>query len=465
MDLVFMHLRQEIDLKEIRPDLVRCLDNNDQDYTLYPGTEFFTDSFDAKTYLSRINNRNLGGNRRHQSIYIHLPFCSTLCLYCNTIQHEKKDNALLDKYIDYLLKEIRLLGKFFQHAPKVEQIHMGGGTPALLNQFQCDRLVDKIQKHFILSKEGSFRITIDPQLSTPRSVKLFREMGVNYLTIIVQHFDLQTPQLSSCEQTEINNETATLDIIEAAQSNDFNTIRIELIYGLPRQSKKNFSYTLDAIIAARPNLINLRSYNHQPEEFKAHKTVQTDGLPSIEEKLDFRLFAIHHLINAGYIHIGMNLFARQDDQLVTAQRQGRLYYDLQGYSIYPDSDFIALGMSAIGKTGPILVQNHYDLQHYYDQLDQNQLPIMRGLELSLDDILRRSVIHALICHSVVSFESAETFFSIDFKHYFAHELSMLSAHENAGLLTINDEEISITPIGQIFVESVCKIFDKYLRTN
>ena len=460
-----MHPRQEIDLKKIKPDLVRCFDYNDQDYTLYPGIELFTDSFNEKTYFSRINNRSLGGNRRHLSIYIHLPFCSTLCLYCKTIQHEQKDNRLLDRYIGYLLKEIKLLGEFFQNIPKVEQIHLGGGTPALLDQSQCGKLMDEIQKQFTLAKDGSFRITIDPHLSSNNSIKLFREMGVNYLTIIVQNSDSQIQPLSNRKQTEIKNESTVLSIIEAAQQNDFNTIRIELIYGLPGQSKKNLSSTLDTIIAARPNLINLRSYNHQPEEFNAHKTIQTSNLPTIEEKFDLRLLAIRRLMNTGYIHIGMNLFARQDDQLVAAQRQGRLYYDLQGYSIYPDSDFIALGISAIGKTGPIFVQNYGDLPHYYGQLDQNKVPVMRGLELSLDDILRRSVIHALICHSVVSFESVETFFSIDFKHYFAPELTMLETHENAGLLAINNEEISITPKGQLFVGSVCKIFDKYLRIN
>ncbi|MCB1984820.1 MAG: oxygen-independent coproporphyrinogen III oxidase [Burkholderiales bacterium] len=460
-----MYPRQRIDIKEVKSDLIRCFAYNDQDYTLYPGTELFTDTFAAKTYFSRISNRSLGGNRKHQALYIHLPFCSTLCLYCNTRQFENGDNALLDRYIDYLLKEIRLVGDSLQSAPKVEQIHLGGGTPALLNQFQFGRLMDEIQKQINLVSDGFFRITIDPQLSSNRSIKLFREMGINYLTIIVQQYDSQINQSPRRKQTEINSETRTFEIIEAAQSNGFNTIRIELIYGFPGQSKKSFSHILDLIVAARPNLINLRSYDPQPEEFGIHKIVQTNDLLSIEEKFDLRMYAIHRLINAGYIHIGMNLFARQDDQLVTAQRQGRLYYDLQGYSIYPDSDFIALGMSAIGKTGSILVQNHCDLPHYYDFLDQNKLPIMRGLELGLDDILRRSVIHALICHSIVSFESVETFFSIDFKDYFANELSALSVHENAGLLTISDEEISITPIGQLFVGSVCKIFDKYLRVN
>lgn len=465
MNHAFMYPSQATDLKEIKSDLARWFDYNDQDYTLYPRTEFFTDSFDAETYLSRINNRAQGGSRRHQSLYIHLPFCSSLCLYCNTIQLQKGDNALLDRYIDYLLKEIRLLGDFFQNTPKVEQIHLGGGTPVLLDQFQFDRLMNEIQKEFNLANEGFFRITIDPQLSNVGAIKLIREMGINYLTIIVQELEPPIHQSSSRKQVEIKNKTKTLDIIEGAQCYDFDTIRIELIYGLPRQSKKNFGYTLDAIVAAKPNLINLRSYNYQPEEFNTHSTVQTNDLPSIEEKFDLRLFAIHRLMNAGYTHIGMNLFARQDDQLVTAQRQGRLYYDLQGFSIYPDSDFIALGMSAIGKTGPILVQNHCDLPHYFNRLDQNTLPFLRGLELSLDDILRRSVIHALICHSVVSFESVETFFSIDFKHYFALELSQLSIHENAGLLVINAEEISITPIGLLFVGSICKIFDKYSRTN
>ncbi|HNP25821.1 MAG TPA: oxygen-independent coproporphyrinogen III oxidase, partial [Nitrosomonas sp.] len=235
-----------------------------------------------------------------------------------------------------------------------------------------------------------------------------------------------------------------------------------------KQGINNFNCILDRIVAVQPDLINLRSYNHQLNERKACQiiqSVQSGCPPAVEDKCALRLYAINRLISAGYIHIGMNLFARQDNELVTAQRQGRLYYDLQGYSIYPDSDFIAIGMSAIGKTGSLFFQNHNDLSHYYERLEQNNLPVMRGLELSPDDILRRSVIHALICHSVVSFESVETFFSIDFKKYFSYELSEFTAYEKAGLLTVNDEEIIITPKGQLFVGGICRVFDKYLRTR
>ena len=458
-----MRPRQSIDLKEISSDTIHCFDPSNQDYIVYPGSEFLADSFDVETYISRIQNRKLSGNRMHQSLYIHLPLCSTLCQYCNAHQLEKESEALLDGYVDYLLKEIKLRGKLFRNTPKLEQIHIGGGTPALLDQPQFNKLMNEIQKNFNLISDGFFRITIDPLLCSNRTIKLFRDMGINYITIGVQDFNLRTEPTANVQQSETENEIKTLDIIETAQQAGFNTIRIELVYGSPKQSIKKFNYTLGKIIAKKPNLINLKSYNPQITEF-TRKTRKTETTFTVN-KFDARLRAIDRLLNEGYIHIGMNLFARHDDQLVTARQQGRLYYDLQGYSLYPDSDYIALGMSAIGKAGPILFQNQRDLSHYYSELDNHRLPIMRGLELSLDDILRRSVIHALICYSVVSFESVETYFSIDFECYFAHELSELSVHRNAGLLIINDEEIIITPKGQLFIGGICRIFDKYLRTN
>ncbi len=458
-----MHPRQPIDLNDISPDTIHCFNAITQDYTLYPSNEFFTDSFDVETYISRIQNRKIGGNRMHQSLYIHLPLCSTLCRYCNANQLEIESEALLDRYVDYLLKEIKLLGKLSRNPPKVEQIHIGGGTPALLDQLQFNKLMDEIRKNFNLINDGFFRITIDPLLSSNRGIKLFQDMNINYLTIGVQDFNLHTQQTAHAHQSEIENEIKTLDTIETAQQAGFNTIRIELIYGSPKQGIKKFDHMLGKIIDAKPNLINLK--NHNPQSKTSLRSAGNNKKTPVGDKFEARLHAIDRLLNENYIHIGMNLFARQDNQLVTAKQQGRLYYDLQGYSLYPDSDYIALGMSAIGKAGPILFQNHQDLSHYYAKLDNHKLPIMHGLELSLDDILRRSVIHALICYSVVSFESVETFFSISFKHYFAQEISELSAHQNAGLLIINDAEIVITTKGQLFIGGICRIFDQYSHAS
>ncbi|MDH5480839.1 MAG: oxygen-independent coproporphyrinogen III oxidase, partial [Nitrosomonas sp.] len=251
----------------------------------------------------------------------------------------------------------------------------------------------------------------------------------------------------------------------SAQQEGFKSIRMEIVYGLPKQTIKTFDCTLEKIISANPDQISLLNYFHLPEKYKPQRSINIDKLPPDEIKSEILLLGISRLTDAGYIPIGMNLFAKQDDQLVAAQRQGRLHYGLQGFSVHPDSSVIALGVSAIGSLGPTLSQNHYDPLKYYDKLEHDQLPIMRGIELSADDLLRRAVIHALICHSVLFFESIETFFPIDFKHYFATELTELLVHEQAELLILGDKEIAITTKGKLLIGSICMVFDKYLRIS
>jgi len=237
------------------------------------------------------------------------------------------------------------------------------------------------------------------------------------------------------------------------------------MYGLPAQTVKKFEYTLEKIITIHPDQINLLNYNHFPEKFKPQRNINSEDLPDADTVLEMLLLAISRLTEAGYKHIGMNLFAVRDDQLVIAQRQGRLCYGLQGYSVYPDNYRIALGMSAIGSFGSVLSQNDCDLQRYYEKLEHNVLPIMQGVELSADDLIRRSVMQALICHSILSFESVETYFPIEFKDYFAAELVELMVYEQAGLVTLDDQEIAVTPQGQLLMNSICRVFDKYLRIN
>lgn len=456
-----MHSLLSSDLFEINSDLIRRFGCYHTDYRLYPKTDYFVEAFDAHTYLAWLGNRKTGRLRRSLSLYVHIPFCSSLCFYCHFNQTISDNDDNIKMYLEYLSREIRLQGQLLKNDPKVEQLYFGGGTPTFLSNIQLKSIMNEIQQNFNLIKEGEFCIEIDSRQITNVSMQALKEMGFNCAIIGVQDFDQRVQQSIHRIQTE----DVTLRAILNAQQAGFKSIRIELTYGLPKQNLEKFEYTLGKIIAANPNQINLLNYIHLPEKFKPHRNINIEDLPDTEIRLEMMLLAITRLADAGYMHIGMNLFARHDDQIAVAQRQGRLHYSLQGYSIYPDCDRIALGVSGIGSIGPTLNQNHCDLLQYYDKLEQNILPIMRGVELSADDLIRRSVMQALICHSVLSFESVETFFPIEFKHYFATELTELSVYEQAGLIALDEEEITVTPKGQLLISSICMVFDKYLRTH
>ncbi|MDP3282054.1 MAG: oxygen-independent coproporphyrinogen III oxidase [Nitrosomonas sp.] len=448
------------DSLEINSDLFRRFGGNYSDYHLYPGTDYFVEAFDAHTYLSWLSNRKSGHIRRPLSLYVHIPFCISLCFYCHFNQIIPGDDDI-KIYLDYLVREIRLQGQFLKDDPKVEQLYLGGGTPTLLSDTQLSDIMKEIRQNFNLVEEGEYCIEIDSRQITQVSLQSLNEMGFNCAIIGVQDFDHLVQQSIQRLQTE----DTTLCAIHNAQHAGFKTVRIELIYGLPKQTVKKFEYTLGRIISASPNQISLLNYLHLPEKFKPQRNINQADLPDTETRLEMLLLAIARLTDAGYMHIGMNLFAKRDDQLIIAQRQGGLHYGLQGYSVHPDCDRIALGISGIGCIGPTLNQNHCDLLQYYDRLERNILPILRGIELSADDLIRRSVMQALICHSVLSFESVEIYFPIEFKHYFATELTELLVYEQAGLITLDDDEIVVTAMGQLLLSSICRVFDKYLRAN
>ena len=319
----------------------------------------------------------------------------------------------------------------------------------LLDRHQFERLVQTLEQNFRLDQKTVFSATLNPRFSRNTLISIYQEIGINEIAIDARNLNTHDLLHPDDEHTAIRHEIMTLNAIHAAQRAGFTSIRITL--GITKPFENKLDAALEKIVTTHPNRIDLRYF----------------GEPAIknaaEDQIHVRLHAARLLSNAGYIHIGLNSFAHHDDPLVKAQQQGRLHYGIQGYSIFPDSDVLALGVSAIGKMGAILLQKHQNLACYYAELDQNQFPAMRGLELSLDDLLRRSVIYALISHGIISFESAETFFSIDFRRYFATELTALRTHESTGLLNINDEEIAVTTKGRFFIDSICRIFDRYLN--
>lgn len=444
---------------EVDLDLIRRLDRNGPRYTSYPTADRFVEAFDAEAYRSWVARRNIGGIRRGLSIYVHLPFCSTVCFYCACNKVVTRDRTKGAKYLDYLLREIDLQGPLFATDRGVEQMHWGGGTPTFFSLDQLDRLFDALRRHFSFSNDGEYSIEIDPRSVDPAAMRGLRLLGFNRVSLGVQDFDPEVQRAVN----RMQDETQTLAIIEAARDSGFSSVNVDLIYGLPKQSLLSFNRTLGRVIAAAPDRIAVYNYAHLPTRFKPQRRIAEEDLPAPEIKLKLLALAVQRLTDAGYVYVGMDHFARPDDALAVAQRHGHLHRNFQGYSTHAECDLLALGVSAIGAIGPAYNQNHRELEDYYDALDRGQLPVARGLELSADDLLRRAVIQALCCQFQVSKRSIGIAYLVDFDKYFARELEELRALAGDGLLQLDDEWINVTPRGRMLIRNVCMVFDRYLQ--
>lgn len=444
---------------EIDLELIRRLDRNGPRYTSYPTADRFVEAFGPETYQSWVGKRNIGGIRRALSIYVHLPFCSTICFYCACNKVVTRDRGKGAKYLDYLFREIDLQEPLFRNDRVVEQMHWGGGTPTFFRMEQLASLWERLARYYRMAPDGEYSIEIDPRSVDCEGIHALREMGFNRISMGVQDFDPDVQRAVN----RIQNEKQTLEVIAAARATGFASINVDLIYGLPRQNLLSFNRTLERVIAADPDRIAIYNYAHLPTRFKPQRRIVDAELPSPDIKLKLLGLAAQRLGEAGYVYIGMDHFAKPDDALALAQRNGRLHRNFQGYSTHADCDLLGLGVSAIGAIGPTYSQNHRHLETYYDSLDRGMLPVARGMELSQDDLARRAVIQALTCQFRVSKESIAIAYLIDFDRYFAEEIADLRQLARDGLVTLNGEWITVTPRGRMLVRNICMVFDRYLR--
>jgi oxygen-independent coproporphyrinogen-3 oxidase len=442
-------------------ELIRRLDKNGPRYTSYPTADRFVETFDAKSYSQWVAKRDIAGVDGPLSLYIHMPFCNTLCFYCACNKVITKDRSKSAEYVRYLIKEMAMQAMLLGPDQVVEQLHFGGGTPTFLSDDEIRRVMASIRQHFRLVEDGEYSIEIDPRKVSDETIALLGEVGFNRISIGVQDFDDEVQRAVN----RIQSEEETLRVIHAARANGFKSVSIDLIYGLPKQTLKGFGVTLDKVIAANPDRLSIYNYAHMPTIFKPQRRIDEEDLPAPQVKLDILDMAVKTLTNAGYVYIGMDHFAKPEDELAVAQRQGWLHRNFQGYSTHSDCDLLALGLSAIGKIGPTYSQNYRGLEDYYEALDRDVLPIMRGLELNEDDLVRRAIIQALMCHFKLDKESFNGTYQIDFDSYFATELGELRDYEREGLLVISPQSILVTPKGRMLIRNICMVFDKYLRTR
>ena len=445
----------------IDPMLIRKYDVSGPRYTSYPTADRFVEAFAEADYRNWLGKRNIGGINQPLSLYVHLPFCDTLCYYCGCNKVVTRDHGRSAKYIKYLGREIAAVGARLGEDRRICQLHWGGGTPTFLSREEMAALMHLVDAQFIREPHAECSIEVDPRRVEPGRMQFLAGLGFNRVSVGVQDFDLGVQKAVH----RIQGEAETRRVIEEARSSGFRSVNLDLIYGLPMQTLDSFSATLDKVLEIAPERIALYSYAHLPRVFKPQRRIAEADLPSAETKLQTLTLAIGRLTRAGYLYIGMDHFARPEDELAVAQSQGRLQRNFQGYSTYPESDMLGFGISAIGRVGPTYCQNVKVLDDYYDALDEGRLPVWRGIELTQDDLVRRAVIQSLICNFRLSVESIEIAHLIDFKRYFAGELEDLKRLADDGLVEIHPDWIVVTPRGRLIVRAVCMVFDRYLRAT
>lgn len=443
------------------PDLIKRYDKSGPRYTSYPTAVQFHEGFGEQEYRAVANGTNDESPKRPLSLYFHIPFCDTVCYYCGCNKVVTKDRSRAAPYLERLHREIEMQAALFDSDRTVDQLHWGGGTPTFISHDEMQGLMDKTRERFKLHDDdtGEYSIEIDPREVQTDTIALLRRLGFNRMSLGVQDFDERVQKAVN----RVQSEAQTLGALEAARNAGFKSLSIDLIYGLPFQSEESFSRTLDRILEISPDRLSVFNYAHLPELFKPQRRIADEDLPAPEEKLNILRMTIEKLTDAGYLYIGMDHFAKPDDELAVAQREGTLYRNFQGYSTHADCDLIGLGSTSIGQVGRSYSQNLKELEAYYEAIDAGRLAVFRGVELSDDDVLRREVITQLICHFHLDKGAVAAKYGIDFDDYFAVELEELKAMQDDGLVDLTSERIAVTLAGKLLIRNVCMVFDRYLR--
>ncbi|MFP5505907.1 MAG: oxygen-independent coproporphyrinogen III oxidase [Gammaproteobacteria bacterium] len=446
---------------EFDPDLIRRYDASGPRYTSYPTAVQFTEAFTAARYRELAAASNAGDNPAPLSLYFHIPFCDTVCFYCACNKIITKNRKRAVPYLAQLFREIELQGALFDRDRPVDQLHWGGGTPTFISHPQMRELMRVTGEHFRLRGDdsGEYSIEVDPREADAETIGLLRELGFNRLSLGVQDFD---PAVQKAVN-RIQSEQETWAVLDAARREGFKSVSVDLIYGLPLQSLGSFAATLDKVIAVGPDRLSVFNYAHLPQLFKTQRQIDASQLPSAEEKLAILGLTIEKLTAAGYLYIGMDHFARPDDELAVAQREGTLYRNFQGYSTHADCDLVAMGATAISKVGDSYSQNLKGLDEYAARIDAGELAVYRGVELDADDRLRREVITRLICNFELDFAAIEAGFGIEFERYFAASLRALEGFADDGLLEYSARRLRVLPRGRLLIRNICMQFDRYLK--
>ncbi|SDP65880.1 coproporphyrinogen III oxidase, anaerobic [Ralstonia sp. 25mfcol4.1] len=436
------------------------IDGNGPRYTSYPTADRFHNEVGDAGYQTALQACR-ADSPAPLSLYLHIPFCENICYYCGCNKIITKDHSRSAQYVDYLSREMAMVAGRLGERRAVMQSHWGGGTPTFLDPDEMRRVMAALHEHFVLLPEGEHSIEIDPRRVTDARMDLLAELGFNRISLGVQDFD---PEVQEAVH-RVQSYEETRAVVLAARRLGFQSVSVDLIYGLPHQTTARFGKTIEKVLELRPNRLSVYSYAHLPHVFKPQRRIDAATLPPAAEKLDILVSTIERLTAAGYVYIGMDHFALPDDDLAIAQREGRLQRNFQGYATHAGYDQIGLGVSAIGAVAGHYVQNARTTDDYYAAIDAGRLPVVRGFEMSADDHLRKAIIGALMCNGTLDIAEVEKTCGIDFAATFAAELADLDRLAEDNLVRRTPARIDITELGRLLVRRVAMVFDRYLRDD
>ena len=440
-------------------DLIERYGGRGPRYTSYPTALQFDDSFTVADYERVARDSNKSG--RPLSIYVHIPFCRSLCYYCACNKIVTRNEERVRNYLVNLEREIDLQSALFDDSRCVEQLHFGGGTPTYLNRKQMWALMADLRQAFSFdeSDRREFSIEVDPRAVERNTIALLADLGFNRLSLGVQDFNQGVQKAVN----RVQSVESVFKLVSDAKENQFRSVSFDLIYGLPHQTVASFDRTLELVLAIRPERLAIYNYAHLPARFKGQRMINDADIPSGQTKLEILHHTIDKLGSSDYVYIGMDHFALPDDDLVAAKQKRTLQRNFQGYSTHGDCDLIGLGVSAIGGIGDAFAQNSTSTSEYEALLSSGTLPIKRGIEVDQDDRIRADVIQQLMCHDCLQISEFERAHGIDFSSYFQDELNSLAPLVNDGLVNVDDSEIEITPSGKLLLRSVAMVFDRHLN--
>ncbi|WP_047049732.1 oxygen-independent coproporphyrinogen III oxidase [Vibrio mexicanus] len=423
-------------------------------YTSYPTALEFHEAFTIADYDMACTQYE----ERPLSLYVHIPFCHKLCYYCGCNKVITRHAHKADEYLDVIEHEIRQRASLLQ-GRRVTQLHFGGGTPTFLSERQISRLMAILRGEFQFEVDAEISIEVDPREIELDMLDHLRSEGFNRLSIGVQDFNKEVQKLVNREQDE----DFIIAMVKRAKDLGFRSTNLDLIYGLPKQTKDSFANTLSQVLEMQPGRLSVFNYAHMPQLFAAQRKIKDEDLPEPQEKMAILQDTIATLTGAGYQFIGMDHFAQPDDELAVAQREGVLHRNFQGYTTQGECDLVGFGVSAISMIGDAYAQNQKELKKYYAQVNEERHALWRGVALDSDDLLRREVIKQLICNFKLDKTMIESEFKVTFNHYFKEDLELLQTFINDDLVEVDDKEIRVTLRGRLLIRNICMCFDKYLR--
>lgn len=439
-------------------DLIKRYDLSGPRYTSYPTALQFDPELSANSLVD--TGMQTTDTDAPLSLYFHIPFCAHVCYYCACNKVITRNRKKAQPYLDTVYKEMAQVSQWYSNDRVVNQLHWGGGTPTFISDDQMVELMTKTREHFNLRDDdkGDYSIEIDPREANPDTIKVLRDIGFNRISLGVQdvHEEVQKAvnRVQPTEQTQA--------VLDTAREHGFKSINMDLIYGLPHQSEDSFRETLDTVIAMNPDRLSVFNYAHMPDRFRSQKHIDASTLPSPETKLAILENTINTLLNAGYAYIGMDHFAKPDDELALAQQSGQLHRNFQGYTTHADCDLVAMGVSSISQIGRVYYQNEHDIASYTKAVEDRNFAVKRGVVMNDDDVLRGEVIKQLICHFELDTAQIEKRFGINFSDYFAAEQEELAQFAQDGLVTVANGIIRVTPAGRLLIRRICMAFDAYI---